>query len=117
MPYFYQNLQNLYAHHNYLPDHIWNSNEIGIQVGKQFGVRILARGGSHEVYNTIPRFQEWMTMDCAMNTTFSISEKKKDREVLATLVKEREEKTLKTKTPTSILMKENKRKDLKLLQH
>jgi len=77
----------------------------------------LARGGSHEVYNTVPRFQEQMTMDCAMNATFSINEKKRDKEVFTTLMKEREKKTLKIETPTSTLMKENKRKNLKLLQH
>lgn len=89
--------------------------KIGIQVGRQSSARILAKGGSHEVYNTIPRSQEWMTMDCAMNATFSISERKKDKKVLATLMKEKEKKTL--KTPTSTLMKENKKKDLKFLQH
>jgi hypothetical protein len=57
-----------------------------------------------------------MTMDCAMNATFSINEIKRDRQILATLVKE-EEKTLKIETPTSMLMKENKKKDLKLVQH
>jgi len=77
----------------------------------------LARGGSHEVYNTIPRSQEQMTMDCAMNATFSISEKKRDKEVFRTQMKEREKKTLKTETRTSTSMKENKRKDLKLLKH
>jgi len=55
-------------------------------------------------------------MDCAMNATFSISEKKRDKEVFTTLMKEREKKTLKIETPTSTLMKENKRKDLNLLQ-
>jgi hypothetical protein len=96
----------LYAHHKCLLNYIWNSNEINIQVGRQYGAQILARGGSREVYNTIPRSQEWMTMDCVMNATFSIIERKKDREVLATLVKEREKKTL--KTPTLMLMKDNK---------
>jgi hypothetical protein len=55
-------------------------------------------------------------MDCAMNATFSINEIKRDRQILATLVKE-EEKTLKIETTTSMLMKENKKKDLKLVQH
>jgi hypothetical protein len=31
-------------------------------------------------------------MDCAVNATFSISQRKRDREVLATLMKEKEEK-------------------------
>jgi len=56
-------------------------------------------------------------MDCAMNATFSISEKKRDKEVFRTQMKEREKKTLKTETRTSTSMKENKRKDLKLLKH
>jgi hypothetical protein len=54
-------------------------------------------------------------MDCVMNATFNICERKKDREVLATLVKEREKKTLKTKTSTSTLMKEIKGKNVKFL--
>jgi len=78
---------------------------------------MLARGGSHEVYNTVPRSQEQMITVCAMNATFNISERKGDTEVFITLMKEREKKTLKTETPTSMLMKKNKRKDLKLLQH
>jgi hypothetical protein len=32
----YENLQSLYNKHNYPLDHIWNCDEIGIQVGKQF---------------------------------------------------------------------------------
>jgi hypothetical protein len=35
--------------------------------------------------------QEWMTMDCAVNATFGISQRKRDKKVLATLVKEKKE--------------------------
>ncbi len=35
--YFYENLQSLYNKHNYLPNHIWNCDEIGIKVGRQYG--------------------------------------------------------------------------------
>ncbi len=41
--YFYKKLQSMYSQHNYNSDHIWNSNEIGIQVGKQFRTKVLAR--------------------------------------------------------------------------
>ncbi len=50
---FYRNLVILYTQHIYPSNHIWNSNETRIQVGQQFGARVLARQCSHDVYNTI----------------------------------------------------------------
>jgi hypothetical protein len=41
---FYENLHSLCNKHNYLPDHIWNCNEIGIHAGRQFGAQSLQKG-------------------------------------------------------------------------
>ncbi len=43
--------------------HIWNSNETGIQVRKQLGVKVLTKKYSHQVYNTIPKCKEWLTIN------------------------------------------------------
>jgi hypothetical protein len=55
---FYNNLQLLYNKHNYDVNHIWNSDEIGIQAGKQARAKILAKHGSQQVYITIPKSKE-----------------------------------------------------------
>jgi hypothetical protein len=34
---------------------------------QQFGAQILARRGSYDVYNTISKFQEWLTMNYVVN--------------------------------------------------
>jgi hypothetical protein len=34
---------------------------------QQFGAQVLARWGSYDVYNTIPKFQEWLTMNYVVN--------------------------------------------------
>jgi hypothetical protein len=49
--------------------HIWNFNEIGMQARRQLGARVLAKRGSHQVYNTIPKSKEWLTIDCVVNAT------------------------------------------------
>ncbi len=41
----------MYSQHNYNFDNIWNSNEIGIQVGKQFRAKVLAKKRYNVVYN------------------------------------------------------------------
>ncbi len=41
----------MYSQHNYNFDNIWNSNEIGIQVGKEFRAKVLARKRYNVVYN------------------------------------------------------------------
>ncbi len=46
---FYTNLQSLYNQFNYNLDHIWNFDEISVEVGKQFGTKILTKRGSNEV--------------------------------------------------------------------
>jgi hypothetical protein len=52
---FITNLHFFNNQHNYNFDHIWNTIEIGIQVGRQFRARILAKRGSNVIYNTIPK--------------------------------------------------------------
>jgi len=64
---FYQNPTSLYIQHYYSPNHIWNFDEIEIQVGRQSRARVLTKKGSHQVYNTIPKSKEWLTINCAMN--------------------------------------------------
>jgi len=63
---FYNNFQLLYIKNYYLIDHIWNSGEIGIQVGKQVE-EMLAKCDSQLVYNTVPKSKEGVTMNCAIN--------------------------------------------------
>jgi len=65
--FFYQNLQSFYNEHNYVIDHIWNFDEIGIQARKQSRAKVLAKRGSHQVYNTIPKSKEWLTIKCVVN--------------------------------------------------
>jgi hypothetical protein len=64
---FYSNLENMYTHHKYALDHIWNSNETIIQVGCQSSARVLARRGSWNVYNTILKSWEWLIVNCVIN--------------------------------------------------
>jgi hypothetical protein len=34
---------------------------------QQFGAQVLARRGSYDAYNTIPKFQKWLTMNYVVN--------------------------------------------------
>ncbi len=69
---FYENLQSLYNKHNYLPDHIWNCDETGIHDGRQFNAQMLAKRGSQQVYNTIPKSGEWMIVNNVINVVGGI---------------------------------------------
>jgi hypothetical protein len=53
----------------YIEDHIWNSNEMRIQARHQLVARVLVKKGSHQVYNTISKSMEWLTMICVVNGT------------------------------------------------
>ncbi len=70
--YFYNNLQNIYQQHNYKPNHIWNLDEIGIQVGKQVRARVLAIRGSHIIYNIIPQSRKWLIVNCVVNAIWIV---------------------------------------------
>ncbi len=42
----------------------WDSK---IQAGRQSRAKVIAKKGSHQVYNTIPKFKEWLTINCEVN--------------------------------------------------
>jgi len=42
---------------------------MGIEVGKQSSVYLLIKQSWHQLYNTIPKSQEWLTMNCVVNAT------------------------------------------------
>ncbi len=69
---FYENQQSLYNKHNYFPNHIWNCDETRIQASRQSNIGVLAKKGSQQVYNIIPKSKEWMIVNCAVNTTRSV---------------------------------------------
>jgi hypothetical protein len=59
---WFGNLQILYAKHSYLPDHIWNCNEIGAQAGRNGGgTLVFTKKGAKSVYSIIPNQQEWLS--------------------------------------------------------
>ncbi len=53
---FYNNLQTLYDQHKYSPNHIWNLDQTCVQVGRQLGIRVLAKRGTNTIYNIIHKF-------------------------------------------------------------
>ncbi len=65
--YSYQSLQTFYIKHKCKYNYIWNINEKWIQIGQQSQARVLARRGSHQIYNTIPRSKEWLTINYVVN--------------------------------------------------
>jgi hypothetical protein len=38
----------------------------------QFGAQVLAKRGSQQVYRTIPKSKEWMTVNCTVNAIGSV---------------------------------------------
>ncbi len=66
----YTNLQSLFNRHKYDFNHI--CDETWIQVGRQSGARFLARRRSNVVYSTIPKFGEWLTINCVVNAIESV---------------------------------------------
>jgi hypothetical protein len=60
-------MQSLYNKDNYFPNHIWNCDETSIEVGRQFGTQVFAKKGSQQVYSTILKSREWMTINCVIN--------------------------------------------------
>ncbi len=40
-----------------------------VQVGQQFGAKALAMQNSRDVYSTIPKSREWLTINCVVNVT------------------------------------------------
>ncbi len=62
----------MYQKNNYKPNHIWNSNEIRIQVGKQVKTKIPARRRSHIIYNIILKSYKWLIVNYVMNVKGTI---------------------------------------------
>jgi hypothetical protein len=57
-----------FIQHGYNANHLWNSNEIGIQARKQSSACVLTKHGSHQVYDIIPKSKEWWIVNYAINT-------------------------------------------------
>ncbi len=51
----FYNLETLYNKHNYITNHIWNFDDIGIKICRQNNAKLLPRWKLQQVYNTIPR--------------------------------------------------------------
>jgi hypothetical protein len=65
----YTNLVSLYNLHQYPFDHIWNNDEIGVHACKQVGAWVLAKRRFNAIYSTIPKSQEWLTINYVVNAT------------------------------------------------
>jgi hypothetical protein len=48
---------------------MWNSNETCIQINEQLGAKVLTKQRSHQIYNTIPKSKEWLTINYVVNVT------------------------------------------------
>ena len=59
---FYKNLEDLYAKHQYPPEHIWNCDESGAQAGRNGGGRVWAKRGSRSIHSVVPNDHEWLTV-------------------------------------------------------
>jgi hypothetical protein len=66
---FYGNLQELYNTHKYLEINIWNSDESGIQVGRNGGGLVQARRGSQTIHSLMPNEREWITILSCINAS------------------------------------------------
>ncbi len=62
-------MQSLDNMHNFGLNHIYNFNEISIQIGRHVITKVLARWGLQQVYNTIPKAKEWFTINYVVNVT------------------------------------------------
>jgi hypothetical protein len=64
---FYNTLSNAYEKHSYTPKHIWNCDETSLQVGRNCGMRVIAKRGSRNVPKILPKSREWITILCCVN--------------------------------------------------
>jgi len=64
---FYDTLSSAYDKHSYGADHIWNCEETGLQAGRNCGMRVIAKRGSRNVPNILPKSREWITILCCVN--------------------------------------------------
>jgi hypothetical protein len=63
---FYNNLQTLCNLHNYEPNHIWNSNKIGIQATSNLKLRSWLEN-VHPWFTTSPNLDKWLIVNCVVN--------------------------------------------------
>lgn len=63
---FYLDLEKLYMHTSTHIPHLKFRCDMGSNK-QQFGAQVLARWGSYDVYNTIPKFQKWLIMSYVVN--------------------------------------------------
>jgi hypothetical protein len=61
----------LYTKHNYNTNRIWNSD--GIQTRRQNGAKVLAKQGSQQVYNTIPKSKEWLIINYVVKASGGVN--------------------------------------------
>jgi hypothetical protein len=64
---FYDNLEKLYKLHNYDSSHIWNCDELGVQVGKGGQRKILAKKGYDNVHTITQKERKWFTILTCIN--------------------------------------------------
>ena len=64
---FYGRLSVVYEKHVDVPDHIWNYDEIGLHVGRNYGMHVVSKRGSINVPKILPKCKEWVTIMCCAN--------------------------------------------------
>ncbi|GLJ31873.1 hypothetical protein SUGI_0641340 [Cryptomeria japonica] len=64
---FYDNLDKLYNASEYGPTKIWNCDETGVQAGRNYGMRVIAKLGSRSVPQILSKSREWITILCCVN--------------------------------------------------
>ena len=63
----YANLEEIYNAFHYLPSHIWNYDESGVQAGKSGGASVLAKHGSKSVHSTKSNQREHLLVLSCIN--------------------------------------------------
>jgi hypothetical protein len=64
---FYENLNELYTLHKYLPERIWNYDESGTQTRNTCGSIVIARRGTCHVHTIVPDQREWLSVLVCIN--------------------------------------------------
>ena len=63
----YTNLEELYTSFHYLPSHIWNCDEDGVQAGRSGGATVLARTRSRSIDCIEPNKREHFSILSCIN--------------------------------------------------
>ena len=64
---FYETILIVYKKHSYNPNHIWNFEITGLQVGRNYGMCVISKKGSKNVPKNILNSREWITIMCCVN--------------------------------------------------